>query len=104
MSEVAMQQPVIACRDLSKSFREGEDAVEVLSKVSLEVARGERVAVVGSSTASVVSVPEDLVVPVGKRLRFKNHASRAPVALLATGSVRVDGEIDEDVHGAVPSC
>ncbi len=43
MSEVAMQQPVIACRDLSKSFREGEDAVEVLSKVSLEVARGERV-------------------------------------------------------------
>jgi lipoprotein-releasing system ATP-binding protein len=35
--------------DLSKSFREGEDAVEVLSKVSLEVARGERVAVVGSS-------------------------------------------------------
>ncbi len=42
----------------------------------------------------VVLYYEDLVVPVGKRLRFKNHASRAPVALLATGSVRIDGEID----------
>jgi lipoprotein-releasing system ATP-binding protein len=44
-----MDQPVIECRGLSKSFREGADAVEVLRGVSLSVARGERVAVVGSS-------------------------------------------------------
>jgi lipoprotein-releasing system ATP-binding protein len=44
-----MDQPVIECRGLSKSFREGADAVEVLRGVSLSVARGERVAVIGSS-------------------------------------------------------
>jgi hypothetical protein len=30
MSDVPMDQPVIECRGLSKSFREGADAVEVL--------------------------------------------------------------------------
>ena len=49
MSDVPMDQPVIECRGLSKSFREGADAVEVLRGVSLAVARGERVAVIGSS-------------------------------------------------------
>jgi lipoprotein-releasing system ATP-binding protein len=49
MSDVPMDQAVIECRGLSKSFREGADAVEVLRGVSLSVARGERVAVVGSS-------------------------------------------------------
>ena len=49
MSDVPMDQPVIECRGLSKSFREGADAVEVLRGVSLSVARGERVAVIGSS-------------------------------------------------------
>ncbi|MDD3328981.1 MAG: lipoprotein-releasing ABC transporter ATP-binding protein LolD [Zoogloea sp.] len=49
MNDVPMDQAVIECRGLSKSFREGADAVEVLRGVSLSVARGERVAVVGSS-------------------------------------------------------
>ena len=49
MSDVPMDRPVIECRGLSKSFREGADAVDVLRGVSLSVARGERVAVVGSS-------------------------------------------------------
>jgi lipoprotein-releasing system ATP-binding protein len=40
---------VIECRGLVKTFREGADAVEVLRGVSLSVARGERVAVVGAS-------------------------------------------------------
>ena len=44
-----MSEAVIACRGLSKSFREGVDAVEVLRAVSLSVAPGERVAVVGAS-------------------------------------------------------
>ena len=49
MSDVPMDQPVIECRGLSKSFREGADAVDVLRDVSLSVARGERVSVIGSS-------------------------------------------------------
>ena len=49
MSDVPMDQPVIECRGLSKSFREGADAVDVLRGVSLSVARGERVSVIGSS-------------------------------------------------------
>lgn len=44
-----MSEVVIECRGLSKSFREGVDAVEVLRGVTLSVERGERVAVVGSS-------------------------------------------------------
>ncbi|HQE37949.1 MAG: lipoprotein-releasing ABC transporter ATP-binding protein LolD [Zoogloea sp.] len=49
MNEQSMSGPVIECRGLSKSFREGADAVEVLRGVSLSVAPGERVAVVGTS-------------------------------------------------------
>ncbi|TVO63643.1 lipoprotein-releasing ABC transporter ATP-binding protein LolD [Denitromonas ohlonensis] len=41
--------PVLACEGLSKRFREGADAVEVLKDVSLSVARGERIAIVGAS-------------------------------------------------------
>ena len=44
-----MSDAVIECRGLSKSFREGADAVEVLRGVTMSVAPGERVAVVGSS-------------------------------------------------------
>jgi len=40
---------VLACTGLSKRFREGEDAVHVLRDVSLEVAKGERLAIVGAS-------------------------------------------------------
>ncbi|NMG63384.1 lipoprotein-releasing ABC transporter ATP-binding protein LolD [Azoarcus indigens] len=41
--------PVLACEGLEKSFREGADAVKVLRGVSLQVARGERLSIVGSS-------------------------------------------------------
>ncbi|WP_323003902.1 lipoprotein-releasing ABC transporter ATP-binding protein LolD [Denitromonas sp.] len=40
---------VLACEGLTKRFREGSDAVEVLKGVSLSVARGERIAIVGAS-------------------------------------------------------
>ena len=40
---------VLACEGLTKRFRGGSDAVEVLKGVSLSVARGERIAIVGAS-------------------------------------------------------
>jgi lipoprotein-releasing system ATP-binding protein len=40
---------VLACRDLHKTFREGKEAVRVLQGVSLNVAQGEIVAIVGAS-------------------------------------------------------
>jgi len=44
-----IDEAVIACRDLSKTFMLGKQAVPVLKGVSLEVARGERIAIVGAS-------------------------------------------------------
>jgi len=41
--------PVIACRELCKTFHQGKVEVPVLTGVSLEVAAGERVAIVGTS-------------------------------------------------------
>jgi lipoprotein-releasing system ATP-binding protein len=41
--------PVIACRDLRKTFYQGREPVPVLLGVNLEVAAGERVAIVGAS-------------------------------------------------------
>jgi lipoprotein-releasing system ATP-binding protein len=51
MAEIMATQfaPVLACEGLAKQFREGPEAVAVLGGVSLQVARGERVAVVGAS-------------------------------------------------------
>jgi len=44
-----MSEVVLSCHDLGKTYTEGPQAVEVLREVSLGVARGERVAVVGAS-------------------------------------------------------
>jgi len=41
--------PVIACRNLCKTFHQGKEPVPVLLGVDLEVAPGERVAIVGAS-------------------------------------------------------
>ena len=43
------EQPAIECRDLCRTFREGPLSVKVLEAVSLEVAIGERLAIVGVS-------------------------------------------------------
>lgn len=45
----ATQTTVVACTGLAKSFREGGVTLEVLRDVNLEVAVGERVAIVGAS-------------------------------------------------------
>lgn len=41
--------PVLACFNLTKTFREGPDAITVLKDVSMGVRRGERLAIVGAS-------------------------------------------------------
>ena len=43
------KQPVISCRHLAKTYTEGPAAVEVLTDINLEVAPGERLAIVGAS-------------------------------------------------------
>ena len=69
MSDVPMDRPVIECRGLSKSFREGADAVDVLRDVSLSVARGERVAVVGSSGSGKSTLLKRAAINAGTALR-----------------------------------
>lgn len=44
-----MNDMVISCRDLCKTFSQGALNVPVLNGVNLDVARGERIAIVGSS-------------------------------------------------------
>ncbi len=41
--------PVLRCEGLGKVYREGDDALAVLSDVQLEIGRGERLAIVGAS-------------------------------------------------------
>jgi lipoprotein-releasing system ATP-binding protein len=43
------EQPILRCQDLSRTFVDGPARVEVLRQVDLEVAAGERVAIVGAS-------------------------------------------------------
>jgi lipoprotein-releasing system ATP-binding protein len=44
-----MSETVLACRDLAKTFTQGKYSVEVLKGISLDVVKGERVAIVGAS-------------------------------------------------------
>jgi lipoprotein-releasing system ATP-binding protein len=49
MSSVPSDAPVVSCRDLFKIYSQGKVEVPVLMGVNLDVARGERVAIVGAS-------------------------------------------------------
>ncbi|MDR2092333.1 MAG: lipoprotein-releasing ABC transporter ATP-binding protein LolD [Azoarcus sp.] len=44
-----MSETVLCCKGLEKRFREGADAVQVLSGVDFQVRRGERLAIIGAS-------------------------------------------------------
>lgn len=47
--EIALRAPVLACVGLAKHFGQGDVRVDVLRDVSLSVAPGERIAIVGAS-------------------------------------------------------
>jgi lipoprotein-releasing system ATP-binding protein len=44
-----MDQPVLSCRGLSKTFTQGKYSVDVLKDVDFDVYKGERVAIIGAS-------------------------------------------------------
>ena len=44
-----MDQPVLSCRSLAKTFTQGKYSVEVLKGIDLDVFKGERVAIIGAS-------------------------------------------------------
>jgi lipoprotein-releasing system ATP-binding protein len=44
-----MNKAVLACRGLSKTFKQGDYQVQVLDKIDFSISRGERVAIVGAS-------------------------------------------------------
>ncbi len=49
MNDASSMTPVLACRNLGKTFREGDYAVAVFERIDFSVYRGERVAIVGAS-------------------------------------------------------
>lgn len=49
MSETTMNQTVLSCRGLAKTFTQGKYSVDVFKGIDFSVARGERVAIVGAS-------------------------------------------------------
>lgn len=93
MSEV----PVIACRDVRKSYREGEDAVPVLMGIDIEVLPGERVAIVGASgsgKSTLLHVLGGLDAPssgevriLGQLLSDQNETQRGAIRNRALGFV-----------------
>ena len=48
-TETTTGMPVLSCRGVGKTFREGDYAVQVLDNIDFSIARGERVAIVGAS-------------------------------------------------------
>jgi lipoprotein-releasing system ATP-binding protein len=49
MTEENMEQTVLSCRNLGKTFTQGKYSVPVLNGINFSIARGERVAIVGAS-------------------------------------------------------
>ncbi len=66
--------PVISCRNLSKTFSQGDLNVPVLNGIDLDVARGERIAIIGASGSGKSTLLH--------LLGGLDHASSGSVAIL----------------------
>ena len=72
MSDVS-NAPVLACRGLSKTFKQGDYQVQVLDKIDFAIGRGERVAIVGASgsgKSTLLKTVNTLVQPTTGRVLF----------------------------------
>jgi lipoprotein-releasing system ATP-binding protein len=49
MNDMNVNTAVLACRNVGKTFRQGDYSVQVLDHIDFSIARGERVAIVGAS-------------------------------------------------------
>jgi lipoprotein-releasing system ATP-binding protein len=89
--------PVISCRDLRKTFYQGMAAVPVLAGVDLDVAAGERVAIVGASGSGkstllhllggLDDVTQGEVKVLGQDLSRQNEADRGATRNRSLGFV-----------------
>jgi lipoprotein-releasing system ATP-binding protein len=86
----ASQVPVVACRDLRKTYRNGPLDVPVLLGVNLAVARGERVAIVGASgsgKSTLLHLLGGLDLPSGGEVRVEG-LPLAQLSEAARGALR----------------
>lgn len=96
MSE-AMNDAVIACKGLRKVFDQGPNPVTVLQGVDLDVARGERIAIVGASGSGKSTLLHLLggldqatggeIFILGRNIREQNEAERGMTRNRALGFV-----------------
>ena len=89
-AEAPAQTPVIACRDLRKTYRNGPLDVPVLLGVDLDVATGERLAIVGASgsgKSTLLHLLGGLDLPTGGIVRVEGTAL-ASLSEAARGQLR----------------
>lgn len=97
MSDASMKEAVIACRGLRKIYQQGKVEVPVLLSIDFEVARGERVAIVGASGSGKSTLLHLLggldqatagdIFILGKNIRGQSEAERGATRNHALGFV-----------------
>ncbi len=81
-----MSESILSCRNLGKTFGDGEGAIEVLRSVSLDISKGELISIVGASGSGKSTLLHLLggldtptqgeVILLGKRLDQMSEAQR----------------------------
>ena len=92
-----MNEPVLSCKGLCKTFRQGNYTVEVLSDISFAVSEGQRIAIVGASgsgKSTLLHLLGGLDTPtagsvslLGKKLADLNETQRGELRNRALGFV-----------------